>query len=610
MPEVSRYERLGEEDDASTSETVGVQTNRVDLPATDDTDDLSTTCTPPATESFWADFRNRQRAAPKVYYFLFSAGMAGVIPFLPVYFRMNGLTASQNGLLGGLRPFVNFWSGPLLSAVADKYRRRRLVLCLGTIALIGLTLPLKFVPSSAPDGCGASEGCQRREAGGHTTWNGSQPTTKPGEATKTLRMTSLTQPLAADDVSTAYTADTNNQSILANIDSLTYTPTHTDAMDIELTSSIADNTTDASAPDNKKTFYPIAALIFLSELFSACVFGLGDTLVIESLGESHSIAYGYQRLWGAIGWGVANAAVGYGASALADHCGNGNYNVHFISFVLITSLSLVPQSLLNSKKTTTAIVSREAVNIKKGLRLVFAQVRVIAFFVAIFFLSMAMSIVDNFLFWFLSELCASELLLGLSLFVMAASEIPLFTLAGRMITRFGHAFVLCFVFACYVLRFVAYSVLSDPWWVLPIELLHGVTFALMWSCSVSYAKKIAPPNLEATMQGLLNGVYWGFGRGIGSIVGGQLYSHYGARWTFRVSAVVCATCGCAYALAELCTRREEKSRRSSKVDESDEWSQGLETVALTGTRAGPSAGSETTELTDIEQQIDMEEDAV
>lgn len=34
--------------------------------------------------------------------------------------------------------------------------------------------------------------------------------------------------------------------------------------------------------------------------------------------------------------------------------------------------------------------------------------------------------------------------------------------------------------------------LETPWWVLPAEVLHGLTFAAMWSASSSYATSIAP----------------------------------------------------------------------------------------------------------------------
>lgn len=36
------------------------------------------------------------------------------------------------------------------------------------------------------------------------------------------------------------------------------------------------------------------------------------------------------------------------------------------------------------------------------------------------------------------------------------------------------------------------QVLREPWWVLPAEVLHGLTFATMWAATVAFAQEIAP----------------------------------------------------------------------------------------------------------------------
>lgn len=34
--------------------------------------------------------------------------------------------------------------------------------------------------------------------------------------------------------------------------------------------------------------------------------------------------------------------------------------------------------------------------------------------------------------------------------------------------------------------------LKEPWWVLPAEMVHGMTFAITWSATTDYAHQIAP----------------------------------------------------------------------------------------------------------------------
>ncbi len=44
---------------------------------------------------------------------------------------------------------------------------------------------------------------------------------------------------------------------------------------------------------------------------------------------------------------------------------------------------------------------------------------------------------------------------------------------------------------------------------LPVELLHGITFASGWGAGTTHSRHIAPPGLAATMQGIFQGLYFG-----------------------------------------------------------------------------------------------------
>ena len=52
----------------------------------------------------------------------------------------------------------------------------------------------------------------------------------------------------------------------------------------------------------------------------------------------------------------------------------------------------------------------------------------------------------------------------------------------------------------FVVRLFYYSILTDPWYVLPCELLHGFTFAITWSTACAYAHEIAPVTKKATIM--------------------------------------------------------------------------------------------------------------
>lgn len=91
--------------------------------------------------------------------------------------------------------------------------------------------------------------------------------------------------------------------------------------------------------------------------------------------------------------------------------------------------------------------------------------------------------------------------------VTCMSEVPAFHIQGAVLERVSAPALLHVVLFCYTLRLGLYPFLSwcgSPWWVLPIELLHGITFAYGWGVGTVMCKRLAPPGLEATMQGIFS----------------------------------------------------------------------------------------------------------
>ncbi|CAM9243107.1 unnamed protein product, partial [Laminaria digitata] len=161
-----------------------------------------------------------------------------------------------------------------------------------------------------------------------------------------------------------------------------------------------------------------------------------------------------------------------------------------------------------------------------------------SFFAAVGFSGMGAGVIDTFLFIRLEELGGSHLLCGLARLIMCLAEVPFFYLSGALVRRMGVRGVVSLAQLAYLTRFIYYSVLREPWWVLPVEVLHGVTFAAMWAATTDYAHEIAPEHMKATMQGLVTGLHWGLGYGLGAVLGGVLYAGLGASLCFGVSAVL------------------------------------------------------------------------
>ncbi|CAM9257154.1 unnamed protein product, partial [Phaeothamnion confervicola] len=162
-------------------------------------------------------------------------------------------------------------------------------------------------------------------------------------------------------------------------------------------------------------------------------------------------------------------------------------------------------------------------------------------------------IIDTFLFVRLDELGGSGTLLGLARAIMCAAEVPVFQVTGRVIDRWGVKAVLAAAQVAYIMRFTYYALLTNPWMVLPVEVLHGITFAALWNATTAFAHAVAPPGMQSTLQGIATTLHWGVGFGCGAVGGGVLYQRTGAVLTFGLGAVL-ATGSFLLAMASIAAR--------------------------------------------------------
>jgi PPP family 3-phenylpropionic acid transporter len=271
------------------------------------------------------------------------------------------------------------------------------------------------------------------------------------------------------------------------------------------------------------TFLLLIPVVVGYALFMAPIMPLVDNTVVELLGERRD-QYGRQRLWGALGWGVGAPLAGL----LVEHTG---LRWAFYSYLILMSVALAVTFRL------PVVQASIAGRFRRGLRSLMTNWLWLRFLVAVFIGSLALPIFSNFLFLYMSELGASEMLMGLSLTVGTISELPLFFFSNYLLDRWGSRGLLVFSLLATAVRGFAYSFVRAPWAVLPIALLHGPCFSAMWVAGVSYVDEIAPEGLGATAQGLFSGVVMGLRVAFGSLIGGLLYDSVGPVATFRWAGV-------------------------------------------------------------------------
>ena len=267
------------------------------------------------------------------------------------------------------------------------------------------------------------------------------------------------------------------------------------------------------------SFLALIPLVSVYAFFVAPAIPLVDNSVMALLGERKS-DYGRIRVWGAYGWGIAATIIG----VVIQRSGltwafTGYLILMAVLFLVATGLS-VKSVPLGGK-------------FGSGLRVLMTNTQWVTFVAVALIVGMSLGIFLNYLFLYLEEMGASNTIMGLSLTMSTVSEIPIFLYSKKLLDRWGAKALLAFAIFFTVVRAFAYVAMTAPWQVLFISLLHGPTFAAMWTAGVAYADESAPPGLGATAQGIFSGMVMGFGLALGAFVGGILYEDYGALAAFK-----------------------------------------------------------------------------
>lgn len=82
-------------------------------------------------------------------------------------------------------------------------------------------------------------------------------------------------------------------------------------------------------------------------------------------------------------------------------------------------------------------------------------------------------------------------------------EVPFYFWSSWMIKKMGHVYCMAFVLGVMAVRMYLYTIITNPIWVILIELLNGTSYALGLAVKMSYVAMIAPPGTTNTLIGLI-----------------------------------------------------------------------------------------------------------
>lgn len=284
------------------------------------------------------------------------------------------------------------------------------------------------------------------------------------------------------------------------------------------------------APSRKNTFiflYLLLATIFTT-ILSCPSLTLADTATVNLLkqnDETHK--YGKQRMWGSVGYGSMAFLVGSAVSR-THLCPPGsarrkdvNYYPCFAMYVVYNIIALVIGSRFefnNDGKTDAQETNESATSTKdeghqskeeaeSGARGILAGLILLTrprhamFLVTAFYVGITMGFIRVFLFWHLKDLGGTQILFSIMTAINCVAEVTLYFLSTKLISYLGTVRVLYLGLTCYSIRLFYYASVSNPWTVLPVELLSGITTAAVWAAMMSYVGTHSVKGASVTLQG-------------------------------------------------------------------------------------------------------------
>ncbi|XP_037069943.1 major facilitator superfamily domain-containing protein 6-B-like, partial [Pollicipes pollicipes] len=527
----------------------------------------------------------------KACYFFFFGGVAPILPFLPVYAHQLGVSEVGVGTIYLALPVLASLMRPLVGGLADATHRHKLVfLLLLTVTTVGYAAlhflpPLPAAPSALSADVQLDCGGQtfvRVCAGQHPSCHAQQLAAAAHNATALCQLQCDQWP----DCGSAWCrsasvappplqlqldlngADLEGRCLFLPVWNVSggegphSRPTCRSAQTVSCRLSCDDATLmkalDAKAVDTgayyrTSQFWLMVLFLVLAWVGTSLSVPLADSIAFKLLDDP--ARYGYQRVWGSIGWGAFSFLSGY----LVDVASAGRHAKDYShAFYLLVGLMVL--NIIVCTRLRVSSLKEARPKFRAGLGALLRRPRVLLFLLSCCVVGTMTGVLWTFFFLHLQDValawdCSAyewiSIISGGTLLVQCFfGEVPFFFISGWIIGKLGHVHTQTVVLLAFGVRFLLYSLLRNPWLVLPVELLNGLTFGLFYANMVAYAGVIAPPGMTATLQGLVGASFECVGVAIGSGTGGLLYYAVGGARMFQVYGLLSLTAGALYVLMQ------------------------------------------------------------
>ncbi|KAK7072592.1 hypothetical protein SK128_014202 [Halocaridina rubra] len=289
-------------------------------------------------------------------------------------------------------------------------------------------------------------------------------------------------------------------------------------------------------------FWVFALLLVVGQMAFNTAVSITDAIAVDTVDEG---AYGVQRAWGTIGWGVLAPISGLlvdwwsGSSLIKD------YSPAFLLCFVIGIFDII----LSYVSLKVPRLTDES-NVFQNLRPLLRDPRFFVFLCFVILNGCLDGLVVNYIYVMQEDLAKGtsamnniKFIQGLTALMECGTEAPFMFVYGWFLKKLGAQKVTSLVFFLYIFRLLGLYCTGHygpVWTTLLPEVLNGPCYGLGYTANVVYASKITPEGTSNTVQSVVNICYESFGYALAMFVGGIVYGQVGGPKMYLMACGVAA----------------------------------------------------------------------
>lgn len=287
----------------------------------------------------------------------------------------------------------------------------------------------------------------------------------------------------------------------------------------------------------------VAVFIFFA--FMSPVGGLGDSLA-QKTANQFKISFGSIRLWGSLGFACMSLVGGFLLATIG------------VSFIYVPFLFFTFVALLIAFTVKDVETSKKPVQFKETAKLI-KNKRFMFFLLIMMFLTITHRTNDSFLGIYIVEKGGTEAFIGWAWFIGVVSEAIVFATATYWFRKYHALTFIVVAGVFFTLRWFLMGIIENPLLVLPLQLMHGLTFGIFYLCAFHFISKLIPEELQSTGHLLFYSFFFGLSGMLGSSIGGLIIEEVNAAYLYTLLAIVAVIGTICMAIYALIFLKSEKS---------------------------------------------------